>query len=92
VNGSYSTLDVPDAISTYAYGINDCGQIVGQYVDADNNFHGFLRDVDGSYSTLDVPGAISPMPMGLTTLGRLWEVTLAPMARGPASSPRLNER
>ena len=55
--GSYTTLGVPGAIeTTRANGINDAGQIVGEYVDAGGREHGFLRS-GGSYSTLDVPGA-----------------------------------
>ncbi len=38
-----TTLDDPLAVSgTYAKGINDAGQIVGYYYDANNNVHGFV--------------------------------------------------
>ena len=39
------------------WGINDAGQIVGEYL-VPGIVHGFLLDVDGSYTALDVPGAI----------------------------------
>jgi probable HAF family extracellular repeat protein len=59
--GSYTTLDVPGATNwglaafTWAYGINDSGQVVGFY-GKDGTLHGFVYS-GGSYTTLDVPGA-----------------------------------
>ena len=50
--------DVPTIYATtYALGINDRGQIVGFYSDANRNDHGFLID-RGQVSTIDVPGAL----------------------------------
>src|SRR5262249_20311045 len=40
--GRYTTLDVPGSTLTFAYGINDAGQIVGTYIDAAGGQHGFL--------------------------------------------------
>ena len=37
---------------TFANGINDSGQIVGEYYDAGGTQHGFLLD-NGIYTTLD---------------------------------------
>jgi probable HAF family extracellular repeat protein len=56
--GQYTTLDDPKATdsSTAANGINDRGQIVGQYGDAGGE-HGFLLS-GGQYSTLDDPNGI----------------------------------
>jgi WD40 repeat protein/serine/threonine protein kinase len=54
--GSYTTLDVPGALYTYASGINASGQIVGTYYDAAKGIHGFLLN-QGNYTTLDVPGS-----------------------------------
>src|SRR5215471_1100622 len=44
-DGTITTFSVPNFGRTFAFGINDVGQIVGQV----NNlpFHGFLRDIDG---------------------------------------------
>ena len=42
-NGSFTSLDVPGAAGTVAFGINDHGQIVGGYTDASLQIHGFLR-------------------------------------------------
>jgi len=42
INGVYSSFDAPGATQTYAYGVNNSGQIVGYYVDANGVNHGFL--------------------------------------------------
>lgn len=39
---TFTTIAVPDATETYAYGINAAGQIVGFYVDDQGNIHGFV--------------------------------------------------
>jgi hypothetical protein len=52
----YTTIDVPGATATSASRINSRGQIVGGYLDANGNGHGFLID-EGVSTTIDVPGA-----------------------------------
>jgi hypothetical protein len=57
-NGEVTTIDHPDAVNgTYVYGINNRGDTVGSYYDADDRAHGFLRDRRGRYTAIDVPGA-----------------------------------
>jgi probable HAF family extracellular repeat protein len=55
---TYTTLDDPSAIgaNTFAYGINDAGQIVGLYGGSDGYIHGFLYS-GGIYTTLNDPSA-----------------------------------
>lgn len=55
--GSYifTTFDPPGATGSNAIGINNLGQIVGDYFDP--NRHGFLS-TGGVFSTIDVPGAV----------------------------------
>jgi uncharacterized membrane protein len=67
----YTTIDVPGGIGTWTRGINDAGQIVGQYGDAGGSAHGFLLDVDGSYTTLDVPGAMDTKAWGINDAGQI---------------------
>jgi probable HAF family extracellular repeat protein len=55
-HGTYTRLDVPGSRGTSAFGINTAGQIVGYYIDAAYNRHGFLLE-NGSYTTLDAPGS-----------------------------------
>jgi hypothetical protein len=40
-----------------ATGINDSGTIVGNYADANNATHGYLRNPDGTFITIDDPNA-----------------------------------
>jgi hypothetical protein len=55
--GRYTAFEVAGAVTqTFPIGINDRGQIVGYYDDADG-LHGFLRKKDGRFSRIDFPGA-----------------------------------
>ena len=71
-NGVFTTIDPsPGAtVGPVAFGINDKGQIVGTYVDTDNNRHGFLLS-GGSYTTLDVPGAVFTVAQGINNAGQI---------------------
>jgi uncharacterized membrane protein len=56
--GPLHLLRRPQAsIETGPNSINNGGQIVGSYVDADVAYHGFLRDKAGRFTTIDIPGA-----------------------------------
>jgi len=68
---SFITVDVPGADHTYAYGINDQGQVVGYYAGTFNgNFgtHGFL-DSGGTITTLQVPGTTQTLAFGINNRG-----------------------
>lgn len=53
--GTYTTIDDPLAVNTYAYAINVTDQIVGSYQDTANGYyHGFLFS-GGTYVTLNDP-------------------------------------
>jgi hypothetical protein len=54
--GCATTFDVPDSIMTAAYEINNRGQIVGNYTDADGVQHGYVLDA-GAITTIDHPQA-----------------------------------
>jgi hypothetical protein len=68
-NAVFTTFDPPGAVQTFPQSINPKGMITGYYVDANNSFHGFVRDCDrtnherdcekgnGIITTFDVPGA-----------------------------------
>jgi len=51
---------------TYAYGINNLGQISGQ-----SSFGSFLRNADGSYVSIGVPGATETQAFGLNDVGQI---------------------
>lgn len=57
-NDTFSPFDFPGAIATEAWDINEKGEIVGDYKDAQGNSHGFLLDSEGFFS-IDYPGAIT---------------------------------
>ncbi len=73
---TYTTIDVPGATLTSASRINNRGQIVGGYVDADGNGHGFLLD-KGVFTTIDVPGATGTGVFGINNSGAIAGVYLA---------------
>ncbi|MGB7076596.1 MAG: hypothetical protein WBD53_05355 [Xanthobacteraceae bacterium] len=57
-NGVYTTLNDPSsgAVSTEAFAINNSGEVVGIYTDANGANHGFVYE-NGNYTTLDAPSA-----------------------------------
>jgi probable HAF family extracellular repeat protein len=68
-NGVFTSIDVPGAaqtrgvtfefgggLGTAAFGINNNGDIVGEYADENKVAHGFLLR-DGQYTTIDAPDA-----------------------------------
>jgi probable HAF family extracellular repeat protein/VCBS repeat-containing protein len=54
---------------TYAYGINDTGQVVGSFRH-DGNTHGFLMNGD-VFTQLDMPGATATIPDGINNAGQI---------------------
>jgi probable HAF family extracellular repeat protein len=51
---TYTRLDYPGALLTVAYDINNSGNIVGLYEDANSDFHGFLYNrVTRSFASID---------------------------------------
>ena len=73
--GVYTPLrEVPGAAITAHLGINDHGQITGNYIDAadipnpDGTFdtgHGFVQDGRGHTTSFDAPGALITLPNGI---------------------------
>jgi probable HAF family extracellular repeat protein len=66
--GKMSTFDAPGASTapgggtpwgwgTVAQNINDLGEIVGSFTDANDIFHVFVRTANGNYTTFEDPGA-----------------------------------
>jgi uncharacterized membrane protein len=52
---TFTTIDVPGASQTLAYGINTAGDISGNFTDSGGE-HGFLLQ-NGTFETIDVTGA-----------------------------------
>ena len=88
----FTVIDVPGSVGTEARGINDPGQIVGDYQDA-NGLHGFLLS-DSTFTLIDAPAAeCSPTilflgpdcsPSASTIAARSWEniLPLSSVRRG----------
>jgi probable HAF family extracellular repeat protein len=83
-NGAFTTFNVPNddsVLGTVAFGINDTGAVVGDYVvngdvDTDGNAnhrHGFLRSSSGVFTTFDVPvpGADITIGEGINNAGAI---------------------
>jgi probable HAF family extracellular repeat protein len=97
---TYTPINDPlGAKGTFAYGINDAGQIVGGYIDSSSNWHGFL-DTNGTFTTINVPfGGSSTVAYGINNAGQIVGGTgpfgfldvggnISPIGFGPAySSP-----
>jgi hypothetical protein len=71
--GVYRTFVVPGAVVTNILGINNCGQMVDVFVDAQGMLHAFLRDERGTITEIDHPDAPppsgAPSPFGISPFG-----------------------
>jgi probable HAF family extracellular repeat protein len=65
---TYTTITYPQAISTSANGLNDSDQIVGSYVDVNNNYHAFLYD-QGAYTNIDPANSNFAIANGINDAG-----------------------
>jgi probable HAF family extracellular repeat protein len=68
--GKFTRIDFPGASLTVASGINNRGQVVGGYLDAEGRPHGFLWD-KGRFTTIDVPGAPNTVAFGINDRGQI---------------------
>lgn len=66
----YTTIDVPGAIETQAYGIDDGGRVVGAYRDAGGRWHGFSA-AGGTVTTIDHPGSLYTDAFGISPTGAI---------------------
>jgi len=66
---TFTTIDPPGAMQTFAAATNARGQIVGAYIDVRGTEHGFLLD-KGTFTTIDVPGAIETDAFGINARGQ----------------------
>ena len=63
---SLTTIDFPGALDTLALDINERGDIVGRYINADKKTHAFLLS-KGVFTTIDFPGAIVTTANGINS-------------------------
>lgn len=66
--GTFSDIIPPNATGSQANGINDQGNIVGDY--SSNSAHGYL-DVGGSFTTFDPPGSVNTDAFDINNNGHI---------------------
>jgi probable HAF family extracellular repeat protein len=78
-NGNIAIINFPGAVNTVAYGINDLGEVVGQYGNSPfteptgiARFHGFVWR-NGVYTTIDAPfsDAVHTALLGINNAGQI---------------------
>jgi hypothetical protein len=63
-----SPVSFPGSLVTYAQGLNDAGNVVGIYLDSQQQVHGFL--LQGiAYTSIDFPGAVATEALGTNKHG-----------------------
>jgi hypothetical protein len=65
---AFRTIDFPGAISTFLYGINNAGDMVGAYIDDGERTHGFLLH-NGTFTTIDYPDSTLSVAAGINNHG-----------------------
>jgi uncharacterized membrane protein len=71
--GVFKTLDFPGATFTQALGLNNQRQVVGFYMDAAGNSHGFLYDIaSNAFESVNDPlGVDSTLINGINDMGQI---------------------
>jgi probable HAF family extracellular repeat protein len=60
-SGVFTFLQFPGSTFTQALGLNNDGDVVGSFVDAAGNTHGFIYNISaGTYQMIDDPSAVGP--------------------------------
>ena len=87
---TFTTIDVPNAVFTFARGIDSNGTVVGAYADSSFVQHGFLRSPAGTFTApIDFPSgsAVATLALGIDPQGdTVVGVWLDNQAEGMASS------
>jgi len=59
---SYVLFNAPNATQMDVTGINNSGNITGDFLDTTGNYHGFVRDQVGTLTVFDIPDASGSVP------------------------------
>ena len=73
--GKVTRIDVPGAAQTQAVGINNLGQVVGEYQTPDGSYHGFLWH-KRRFTTIDLPGAAGTSLVDINDRGQILGLSL----------------
>jgi uncharacterized membrane protein len=65
----FHTKNVPGAVQTFLFDINNAGVMVGQYEDSSGGYHGYI--LDGKKTTLDDPKGIKTAANGIKPNGAI---------------------
>jgi len=68
--GTYTQIDYPGAVVTSCLGIDEAGDITGEYEDAQYHWHGFLYS-RGAFTTIDYPGAQASALYRMNDVGQI---------------------
>lgn len=85
---TYTTIDVPGAMYTVAYGINNRGAIVGYWGNLSGWSEGFVRSSAGTVTVVDFPGALETQIGNINDHGDICGLWVDPR---PACGPRLSD-
>ena len=66
----FTTVDFPGSVATTAFGVNERGEIVGNYRDSSNRTHGFVKTGD-LFRAIDYPGAVFTDARGISSSGEV---------------------
>lgn len=61
---TYTTIDVPGALDTWAFGINNSGTIAGWFYSPDYYQLGFVRTIGGVFTFVNFPGSAGETALG----------------------------
>jgi hypothetical protein len=70
-NGTFTSITQTGWIAAEARGINNAGQIVGNFVDSSGQQFGFFRDTDGTISVLQTAGRNRVTVFGINNKGQI---------------------
>jgi hypothetical protein len=71
-DGSFTIFDLPGPVATQEVsqlGINNAGEIVGEFADDQGAVHGFVRSASGIFTQIDAPGALATTVNGINDQG-----------------------
>jgi hypothetical protein len=86
---TFTTIDAPGAggttpQGTFGIGLDSNGDVLGYFIDANNNVHGFIRTFAGATTTVDAPGANAGQGLGTEVTG----INISGEAAGFYSDPQ----
>jgi len=84
--GKFTPISFPKSNGTQATGINDTGEIVGEYLDSSGNAHGFLL-AKSKYTAINVKGAAQTVAYGINNAGDIAAYSGSTISAGTVVCP-----